>query len=95
MDWNNRWIYKGSKTVPPCEQYVYWNIFSTVFPISEERLANYKSKIEKLNIGTGSQGNYREISKGTNLEVEYVRSGAAELVAAGALGLGSVVISMF
>ena len=35
VDWNNRWIYKGSMTTPPCEQFVYWNIIKKVYPISQ------------------------------------------------------------
>ena len=26
LDWSERWVYKGSKTQPPCEQFVYWNV---------------------------------------------------------------------
>jgi carbonic anhydrase len=33
VDWENRWIYKGSHTIPPCEQYVYWNVIQKVYPI--------------------------------------------------------------
>ena len=35
IDTNDRWIYKGSVTTPPCTAFVYWNVLRTVYPISE------------------------------------------------------------
>jgi carbonic anhydrase len=32
-DFNNRWVYKGSVTTPPCNINVYWNVLSTIYPI--------------------------------------------------------------
>lgn len=37
-DMNNRWVYKGSVTTPPCDTYVYWNVLTTVYPISQKHL---------------------------------------------------------
>lgn len=34
VDSNNRWIYKGSVTTPPCATFVYWNVLSTIYPVS-------------------------------------------------------------
>ena len=31
---DDRWIYKGSVTTPPCTAFVYWNVLRTVYPIS-------------------------------------------------------------
>jgi len=33
VDMENRWIYKGSVTTPPCHRFVYWNLLQTVYPI--------------------------------------------------------------
>ena len=33
LDWSHRWVYKGSKTIPPCEKFVYWNVIDTVYPL--------------------------------------------------------------
>jgi len=30
---DNRWVYRGSVTTPPCAQNVYWNVMTTVYPI--------------------------------------------------------------
>lgn len=38
LNMNDRWIYKGSETVPPCETAIYWNVLSTVYPIKQEHL---------------------------------------------------------
>ena len=35
---DERWTYKGSTTTPPCEQFVYWNVLSTVYPIKKKHL---------------------------------------------------------
>jgi len=33
LDTNNRWVYKGSLTTPPCDHHVYWNVLRQVYPI--------------------------------------------------------------
>jgi carbonic anhydrase len=33
LDTENRWVYKGSVTTPPCATTVYWNVLRTVYPI--------------------------------------------------------------
>ena len=38
VDFNNRWVYSGSTTTPPCTTEVFWNNLSTVYPISEKHV---------------------------------------------------------
>jgi len=38
IDTNNRWVYNGSLTTPPCTQNIYWNVVSTVYPIKKKHL---------------------------------------------------------
>jgi carbonic anhydrase len=33
IDTNNRWVYKGSLTTPPCSKLIYWNVVGKVYPI--------------------------------------------------------------
>jgi carbonic anhydrase len=42
VDTNNRYIYKGSVTTPPCATFVYWNVLSTVYPISLRHVTLFK-----------------------------------------------------
>lgn len=63
VDGNNRWIYKGSVTTPPCATFVYWNVLSTIYPVSQRHLDLFVQK----QLGQGEDGklkdfgNYREI----------------------------------
>lgn len=47
LDTNNRWVYKGSVTTPPCATTVYWNVLSKVYPIQPKHLAQYKMQLVK------------------------------------------------
>lgn len=38
VDTENRWVYRGSVTTPPCAENVYWNVMSTVYPIKEKHV---------------------------------------------------------
>ena len=59
VDLNNRWVYKGSGTVPPCSGFGYWNVLSTVYPIKDEHLALFKDQLDREDLS--ELGNYREI----------------------------------
>ena len=45
IDFEDRWIYHGSLTEPPCTEGVYWNVIRTVFPIRLEDLESIKRKL--------------------------------------------------
>ena len=47
IDFNNRWVYQGSVTTPPCAQKVFWNEVSTIYPISQETLDNFKKQLDR------------------------------------------------
>lgn len=59
VDMNNRWIYKGSVTTPPCKQNVYWNVLRTVYPIKQKHLDQFKNQLKRDNLDV--IGNYRLI----------------------------------
>jgi carbonic anhydrase len=42
IDTNNRWVYKGSLTTPPCTKTVLFNVLSTVYPIKPYHLKLFK-----------------------------------------------------
>ena len=79
VDNNNRWVYKGSVTTPPCATFVYWNVMSTIYPISRRHLDLFKAQ---LNLGEGGEldarGNYREIQTVDEHNVAYIMSGGVE-----------------
>ena len=60
VDMNNRWVYKGSVTTPPCAQGVYWNVLSTIYPIKAEHLALFTAQLDRGEEGElGTRGNWR------------------------------------
>jgi carbonic anhydrase len=48
LDFEDRWIYKGSYTEPPCTGGVYWNVLRNVYPIDNNKLESIKEKLVKL-----------------------------------------------
>lgn len=59
VDMDNRWTYKGSVTTPPCKQNVYWNVLTTVYPIKQKHLDQFKAELELS--GLLKTGNWRAI----------------------------------
>jgi carbonic anhydrase len=73
IDMDNRWIYKGSSTTPPCAGFVYWNVLSTIYPIKAEHLALFKTQLDRGEGGElGTRGNWREIQEIDDRKVVYV-----------------------
>jgi len=58
VDTNKRYIYKGSVTTPPCATMVYWNVLSTVYPVSKRHLDEFKTVLNKVE-GLREVGNFR------------------------------------
>jgi hypothetical protein len=79
VDNNNRWVYKGSVTTPPCARYVYWNVMSTIYPISRRHLDLFKAQ---LNLGESGnldeRGNYRVTVPVDDHNVAYIMTGGLE-----------------
>ena len=64
LHWEKRWAYVGSMTIPPCKQYVYWNVLKTVYPIKQAQLDLVRNKLKKGGLDTEGDryaGNWREI----------------------------------
>ena len=41
VNMDQRWVYKGSVTTPPCATTVYWNVCRTVYPIKQKHLDQF------------------------------------------------------
>ena len=61
VDTDNRYVYKGSVTTPPCAQSVYWNVLSTIYPISQRHVDLFTAQLARADQGNlDSTGNWRE-----------------------------------
>ena len=70
---NQRWVYKGSLTTPPCTTNVYWNVLSTVYPIQQKHLDLFKAQLNRGEDGAlDERGNYRIIQPINGQDVRYV-----------------------
>jgi len=56
-----RWVYKGSETFPPCEQFVYWNVIKKVYPIRIAEFARFRNLMDARKEDLGGAGNNRAI----------------------------------
>ena len=74
VNMKKRWVYKGSVTTPPCARYIYWNVLSTIYPVSESVVKKFKQV--QLNQGEEGRldnyGNFRITQKIDEHDVKYV-----------------------
>ena len=66
VDTNNRWVYRGSVTTPPCAENVYWNELRTIYPVSQKHVDQFKAHLKTAAGYEGDQtldviGNRREV----------------------------------
>lgn len=89
VDFDNRWMYKGSGTAPPCNQFVLWNVIKKVYPVKQIDIDQFMNKMEKVG---ASQGNYRVVQNRFNPDVAFVSSGSIRMVAStlSAVALGAL-----
>ena len=64
------YFYNGSRTLPPCAEYVYWIIMEKTFTISQSQLDEVKSWIKT----TTSEMNARSVQKLNNRVVYYTKN---------------------
>lgn len=86
IDWSHRWAYKGSLTIPPCDQYIYWNVLQKVYPIKREHIDDFKKKLEGVGVSIEDKnGNWREVQTGFNKDVVFIgdfkKSSARKVIA--------------
>jgi carbonic anhydrase len=63
VDFSNRFVYQGSWTTPPCTTLIYWNVLSTVYPISQKHLDQFKQQLDSGESGLSKTGNWRSLQK--------------------------------
>lgn len=59
VELENRWVYHGSRTTPPCNPDVYWNVVNYIFPILKEDYDRYLAMQASKKDTIGSTTNYR------------------------------------
>jgi carbonic anhydrase len=94
VDSDNRYVYKGSVTTPPCGQSVYWNVMSTVYPIKQAHVDLFKAQLARADQGDlADTGNWREIQTVDEHNVIKVSTGedSATKIAMGLISAASVV----
>jgi hypothetical protein len=62
VDMQNRWVYRGSVTTPPCATSVYWNVLRTVYPLKQKYLDQFKKQLNRKE-DLLQTGNFRVIQK--------------------------------
>ena len=72
VDMNNRWVYKGSVTTPPCDNFVYWNVLKTIYPLKEKYLEQFQEQLTRGDLE--ETGNWRETQPNDYSELYHVRS---------------------
>ena len=95
VDSNNRWIYKGSVTTPPCARFVYWNVISTIYPVSKKHLDQFKAQLAPLEGGNlADYGNWREIMPEDDHGVAYISSSGSSASSSDSSGSSSGELSV-
>jgi carbonic anhydrase len=77
VDFDNRWVYQGSVTTPPCAQKVFWNQITTVYPIKQRHLDQFKAQLaRKVGVyapyNLAYYGNFRELQREDFHNVHFV-----------------------
>ena len=72
LEYEDRWTYKGSISEPPCDQFVYWNILRTIYPIEIDRFAFFSDFMYSKKKYLGGYKNNRKINQVENHNVQYI-----------------------
>lgn len=70
-----RWVYHGSLTTPPCSTVVHWNVVSRVYPIKKSHLELFRRRLRGHGGASGLEinGNYRIVQKIDKHDVKLIR----------------------
>ena len=60
INMKDRWTYKGSLTTPPCSTSVLWNVLTTVYPIKQSHIDEFKTQLARnKDYNLAEVGNFR------------------------------------
>jgi len=60
FDMENRWTYEGSLTTPPCTTSIQWNVLTTVYPIKDYHVQEFRNQMgRQKEYNLTETGNYR------------------------------------
>lgn len=62
FEYEHRWVYKGAINEPPCEQFAYWNVLQTVYPIELKQFDFLKDFMYSKKDYLGTYKNNRKIN---------------------------------
>ena len=75
VDTDNRWVYRGSVTTPPCATIVYWNVVRKVYPIKQKHLDLYLAHLKRGKFDLATTGNYRAIQAYDDHDLHIIEGG--------------------
>ena len=93
VDLEERWVYHGSLTTPPCTPKVYWNVINKIFPIRLKEMEKFKKLMELNKDKIGAVFNNRPLQPILNQGIQYI--GACYLSNSLALVSASIAIAFF
>ena len=72
IDFEDRWIYLGSSTLPPCTKLGYWNIPRIVYPVEMKYMSLFKMQFRTQFNKIKSSNNARKLQVPDGNEIYHV-----------------------
>lgn len=81
-DFQNRWVYHGSLTTPPCSPEVYWNVINFVYPINEKEIGFIQAMMARNEKKIGGLTTNRVLQPIKQQGIRYLRAKIVSATAA-------------
>ena len=72
IDFEDRWIYIGCSTLPPCGKVVYWNLLRIVYPFEVKYMSQIKMQFKQQKDIIKSDMNARYLMKPNGNQIYYI-----------------------